>query len=392
MRLLHTAKLVFEEFFENEVPPYAILSHRWDAKELSFQEFEDSRASPKFEKVKSFCAFALRNDHSYVWVDTCCIDKKSSAELSEALNSMFTWYRKAEICYAHLSDVVWTVTETVAAASDLNFELWEQCEQSDPFLRLSLEQFRESAWFTRGWTLQELLAPVKVLFLDCNWEPIFTRQELHSVISGITGINPLYLQRPRLVTQASVAEKMSWISRRETSRVEDMAYCLLGLFNVNMPLLYGEGKKAFLRLQIQIISQSDDESIFAWAGKQSGGAGMLASWPSAFSESGGISPCHRWHRPPYTMTNKGLQLYVPARAEDIADGSKKSIKFALNCKRGNDELEAPVIELERYKASVRWRRINCRELQWEEAPPGTQICGKAPSSMQCEPLFVHQAR
>ncbi|KAK5125423.1 hypothetical protein LTR85_000532 [Meristemomyces frigidus] len=395
MRLLQTAQLEFEEFFETQVPPYAILSHRWDGKELSFQEFVGSndKSSSIFNKVRKFCAFALRMGHLWVWIDTICIDKKSSAELSEALNSMFTWYRKAEICYAHLSDVVWTVTDTIMPSSDLTLESWERREQADHFLRLSLQQFRESAWFTRGWTLQELLAPLDLLFLDCNWEPICSRQELHSVISGITGISSLCLQTPRQVEKESVAEKMSWISRRETSRLEDMAYCLLGLFNVNMPLLYGEGKKAFLRLQIQIISQSDDESIFAWAGKHLGSVGMLASWPSAFSESGGITRCHKWYRPPYTMTNKGLQLYVPAQAEDVADGSQsqRQTKFALNCMRGDDESEAPIIELELSKLSLRWRRINYQELQWERAPPGTQAYGEAPSVVQCEPFIVHQS-
>jgi len=170
----------------------------------------------------------------------CCIDKTSSAELSEAINSMFRWYQKASVCYAYLADV-----------------LKDTDPDKDP------EEFSRSRWFTRGWTLQELVAPKNVVFYSRSWKNIGTKERLCNTISTITGIDIDTLLGED-VTFVSVANKMSWASGRRTTRTEDMAYCLLGIFDVNMPLLYGEGKKAFLRLQEEILRSSYDHSLFAW--------------------------------------------------------------------------------------------------------------------------------
>lgn len=132
-------------------------------------------------------------------------------------------------------------------------------------------------WFTRGWTLQELVAPHSVEFYDCNQRFIGTKTSLEESLSNITGIETRYLRSPELVQQACIAERMFWASKRITTRAEDVAYCLIGLFNVNMPLLYGEGVKSFTRLQQQIIAQSNDETIFAWtASTPDHNRGMLA--------------------------------------------------------------------------------------------------------------------
>ena len=128
----------------------------------------------------------------------------------------------------------------------------------------SLTQFHNSSWFERGWTLQELLAPSTVIFFDQHWDQLGSKVDLSKRLSIITGIPSEYLCNLQNLNRASVAMKMSWASRRHTSRDEDAAYCLLGVFDVNMPLLYGEGRRAFLRLQLEIIRKSDDESIFAW--------------------------------------------------------------------------------------------------------------------------------
>ena len=173
----------------------------------------------------------------------CCIDKTSSAELSEAINSMFRWYEKAKVCYAYLSDV-----------------------SGDANLKKDVSEFVGSRWFTRGWTLQELVAPKSVLFYSrryTGWHFLGTKEDLCDHISAVTGIDTDTLYGAGLEL-ASVARKMSWASHRETTRVEDTAYCLLGIFDVNMPLLYGEGKKAFLRLQEEILRSSYDYSLFAW--------------------------------------------------------------------------------------------------------------------------------
>ena len=156
---------------------------------------------------------------------------------------MFRWYQKARVCYAYLADVL----------KDTNPN-----EDS-----LVPEEFSRSRWFTRGWTLQELVAPQNVVFYSRSWKNIGTKEQLCNTISTITGIDIDTLLGEDL-TVVSVANKMSWASGRRTTRIEDMAYCLLGIFDVNMPLLYGEGQKAFLRLQEEILRSSYDHSLFAW--------------------------------------------------------------------------------------------------------------------------------
>jgi hypothetical protein len=168
-----------------------------------------------------------------MYPSSCCIDKTSTAELSEAINSMFRWYRKANICYAYMADVHETT------------------------------QLAHSRWFTRGWTLQELVAPAIVWFYDSSWKYLGSKRELESVLVKITSIDADVLMHGNFEA-VSIARRMSWAAKRQTSRIEDQAYCLLGIFDVNMPLLYGEGMKAFTRLQEEIIKTSDDQSLFAW--------------------------------------------------------------------------------------------------------------------------------
>ncbi len=153
---------------------------------------------------------------------------------------MFRWYGDAEICYAYLSDVENGEDPTTESSS-----------------------FASSRWFTRGWTLQELLAPVEVIFLASDWVEIGTKKSLHSTVSRVTGISESVLDEVSCA-RYSVAQMMSWAAGRRTTRSEDRAYCLMGLFDINMPLLYGEGRKAFTRLQHE-IKQSGDRSIFAWS-------------------------------------------------------------------------------------------------------------------------------
>ena len=339
MRLLHTNTLRFEEFFETNVPKYAILSHRWQEKEVAFQDFEHGKQQewPGFVKIRSCCSLAQSRGFDWVWIDTCCIDKKSSAELSEAINSMFRWYAEAGECYAYLSDVYWIESSQLKHG------------------------FAQSAWFTRGWTLQELLAPSDVIFFDCKWNCIGKKKELLVEIAAVTGIAVKYLID---LQTASVATKMSWVSKRQTSRVEDIAYCLLGIFDVNMPLLYGEGKKAFLRLELEIIRKSDDESIFAWTSTSAKDhSGLLALWPDAFAGSAYImAPSSSssnmtqeigvLERQPYSMTNKGLEFTVPLR------GLPTSL---LNCWMTSPKGRSAItIKLRKY-GSI-WQRVECGKL------------------------------
>jgi hypothetical protein len=216
--------------------------------------------------------------------DTVCIDKSSSAELSEAINSMFEWYRGAQVCYAYLADV----SSDCKGYFNINAAV------------------RRSRWFTRGWTLQELLAPASVIFFNESWIAIGTKSSFSDLISSVTGIRGSDMVNFR---NANVAVKMSWASNRETTRTEDIAYCLLGLFGVNMPLLYGEGSNAFLRLQLEILKISDDETIFAWEAGNISDTGLLAFSPANFRHCGDIrAMILDKNRPEYSMTNKGLRI------------------------------------------------------------------------------------
>jgi hypothetical protein len=250
MRLLNTTTLRVEwakgEVVANEKSlfKYAILSHTWGENEVIFQDMQGEvpKRNPRFSKIVKSCELAKNDGYDYLWIDTFCIDKSSLAELSEAINSMYLWYSKAAICYAYLSDV-------------------ESRESEEPEHVSS--RFRKSRWFTRGWTLQELIAPRSVVFLSKDWKVLGDKQRFLNLLSDITNIDHEVLLDARARSDISVARKMSWAAKRVTTRVEDRTYSLLGIFDVNMPLLYGEGWKAFTRLQEEILKKTDDESMFA---------------------------------------------------------------------------------------------------------------------------------
>ncbi|KAL1838932.1 hypothetical protein VTJ49DRAFT_2063 [Mycothermus thermophilus] len=407
MRLLNVVTQELEEFHGTDIPPYAILSHTWGPDEVSLHDMdalaryrrsheprphlgssstsgspdvmklmllssmllafrgdrtrlarssafpaltnghgsddEDSPPPPYagivptpaaphpveqkagYAKIAYACSQAQKDGLDYLWADTVCIDRHSSAELSEAVNAMYGWYERAAVCYAYLEDVHFDdYTEGYLTWNDL---------------------FAASRWFTRGWTLQELLAPRKVVFYAQGWRLLGTKSSLVKSVSKITGIDELTLLDPALVRTASVAQRMSWAAHRSTTRPEDIAYSLMGLFDVNMPVLYGEGENAFLRLQEEIIKRSDDHSIFAWGalGRDddklqlaaaaahlnapglddlddldqdalTGTIPLLAKSPRDFAGMGHVLACP----PPvdlptsdYALTNKGLHITLP---------------------------------------------------------------------------------
>lgn len=245
MRLLECGddgKLSFSEnLLDDKIPPYAILSHTWSAdntEEVIFKDMQDGtgEGKPGYRKLK-FCAEQAGRDRlRYIWVDTCCIDKSNKAELDEAINSMFEWYRKASRCYVYLSDVAITGPVPNNAQPDLS---WETA-------------FRASRWFTRGWTLQELLAPYSVEFFTQEGTRLGDKTSLEQHIHEITGIPTPALQGTPL-SQFGVDERFSWTETRQTTRAEDKAYCLLGVFGVFIPLIYGEGvRNAMRRLRKEI--------------------------------------------------------------------------------------------------------------------------------------------
>ncbi|PIL26675.1 hypothetical protein GSI_11251 [Ganoderma sinense ZZ0214-1] len=228
--------------------------------------WDDPHLSPK---IRNACEYARVNGYRYIWIDSCCIDQASSSELSEAINSMYHWYARADVCYAFLADV--------PAGED--HQLAGSC-------------FRRSRWFSRGWTLQELIAPLRVVFLSKDWTIIGSKRERVDLVTEITAIPFNALLHAEPLDKFSVAQRLSWTSKRETTRAEDRAYCLLGIFDINMAPLYGEGDRAFRRLQEEIMRRIPDQSLFAW-----GEIGPSVSFvPSAASPQTEPPPrfnCHR---------------------------------------------------------------------------------------------------
>lgn len=410
MRLIHTKTLQCEEFFGEytdpyrnapdleglgqTIPTYVILSHTWGEEEVSLSEWNLLLEDPEtdksrqirnktgYSKIKKFCELcqqgcaicphfncsAKKNSRcwrglkkaecmlhlaghctckpttiQWAWVDTCCIDKTSSSELSESINSMYEWYRKSAICYAYLSDV--PEGDDIAANGSA---------------------FRKSRWFTRGWTLQELIAPRTVKFFNKQWNNIGSKLCQYSTVAQITSIPEQILSTISdlhyKLCNFSVAQKMSWASSRHTTRKEDIAYCLLGLFDINMPLLYGEGNKAFFRLQEEIMKHSRDQTLLGWCAGDTIPyryyPGILATHPSCFRSAKYLreavcSVGRRYEQPelfglaytspqelaslikkmasmPFQLTNKGLEISL----QIIPNAQMKSRHYtcdAVNC-------------------------------------------------------------
>lgn len=250
MRLL---KLVGDEFRLVQVPthnnlPYAILSHTWTpGQEVTYQELVsgDGKGKSGFKKI-TFCGKQAMNDGLlYFWVDTCCIDKSDPAELTTAINSMFRWYRNAAKCYVYLADV--SMPNGNGDNTQVHQSTWEAA-------------FRSSKWFTRGWTLQELIAPTIVEFFSKEGRQLGDKTSLQIPIHEITRI-PITALQGNPFSDFSVKERKEWAAQRETTVQEDIVYCLIGLCEVSMPLLYGEGKEiALKRLDVAVKDLSPDIS------------------------------------------------------------------------------------------------------------------------------------
>ena len=309
MRLLHTQTLKLSDHLSNDIPPYAILSHTWGNEEVLFEDMVGGGAEGRlgYDKIRQSCKIAAAQGLDYIWIDTCCIDKRSSAELSEAINSMYAWYGEARTCYAYLADVPDYVDSTHRK-----------------------KVLEKSRWFKRGWTLQELIAPSDMMFYSTGWAEIGTKYCLSDDLAKITGIHGSVLTGCSELQSRSIAERMSWASQRATTRIEDIAYCLMGIFDVNMPLLYGEGEKAFIRLQEEIIKHSDDTSLFAWTDPKASSDsqhGLLARSPAYFIHSGNVKPYADWElNNPYSISNKGLRIEL-----HLSPSDKDLYVAALRC-------------------------------------------------------------
>jgi hypothetical protein len=235
-----------DTFFGRTVPPYAILSHTWgsDNEEVTFKDIADSGFSNKLGYQKlCFCGNQAEADGlHYFWIDTCCIDNSNNNELTETINCMFQWYQNAARCYVYLSDVSVRTQDGLVPHME-----WES-------------SFRNSRWFTRGWTLQELLAPKVVEFYSRDHVRLGDKISLERQIQGITSI-PVEALKGQALSKFSIEERFSWVERRQTTKAEDKAYCLLGIFNIFLPLIQGEGQSnAMRRLHKEIRESIRSES------------------------------------------------------------------------------------------------------------------------------------
>jgi hypothetical protein len=324
MRLLNTRTRHFEEFVDGHIAPYAILSHTWEGQEVSFSDMANSAndltGKHGYEKIDSACLQAQQHRPvlEYVWIDTCCIDKSSSGELAEAINSMYNWYARAEVCYAYLSDLKATAP---------------------------LDDLHKCRWFERGWTLQELIAPKIMVFFDKAWNKRGTKEDLVERLSQITGIDEDILLHRRPLSSVSVAQKMSWAAGRQTTRIEDTAYCLLGIFGVHLPFLYGEGHRAFRRLQDTIVSSVPDLSIFAWRlhptpcpanpaesnSQRREYCGVYAPSPSAFSSSRSFVKQRPFGRPELLPMNGSIMARMQFLIEMTPENGGYRYLLPLDC-------------------------------------------------------------
>ncbi|KAL6709793.1 hypothetical protein ACN47E_001222 [Coniothyrium glycines] len=278
MRVLDTTTFELksgeQELFKQD--GYAILSHRWVGMEITFDQLpnhiaelkqaaEKQRMSPQLGKIRGACDLARGQGIRWMWIDTCCINKSSTVEETESINSMFKWYRDAKVCITYLFDVDSSSTlgpPTYNAA--VQSKKTEHASQSSQSVFQRVGSDRPSEWFSRGWTLQELLAPRVMQFYDRHWQYIGTKSDLAPELERITGIEVAYLTGAKHFRKACIATKLSWQAGRTTAREEDIAYSMLGIFNIIMTPQYGEGSRAFMRLQHALLTTTTDESLFAW--------------------------------------------------------------------------------------------------------------------------------
>jgi hypothetical protein len=354
MWLLNTDTLELQLFHSAEdAPPYAILSHTWGSDEVLFEDARHGKdrlkacGKKELDKVLTSASEARRNGYDYIWIDTCCIDKSSSAELSEAINSMFSWYQLSAVCYAFLADYVHT-----------------------------RDTLSDSRWFTRGWTLQELIAPSDVRFYDGEWVNFGDRGRLSRRIKKITGIDKRALCREEnddvyaILNSYSISARMSWASLRETTRTEDIAYCLLGIFNINMPLLYGEGSNAFQRLQEEIVRRYNDQTLLIWKnvsrdslplphGNQVFARNKLfALHPSMFWQGYQFQPISSLLEDhTISISSDGLELdayIVPCTTTRDGDSEVDESHWlaVLSCSRVEDDLSCAAIRLKKTNRTI----------------------------------------
>lgn len=360
---------------------YAILSHTWNhGNELTFQEMQTGAGREKsgYTKIRGTCAQAAKDGHNYVWIDTVCINKESSAELTEAINSMWQWYCDAEVCYALLEDI----HGSCPILKDIE-DNWVTDSLNDPESHtIWPKKFASSRWFARGWTLQELLAPRNMIFFGCEWSEIGTKTSLLNRLHSVTEIEKLALEDRAAIRQFVIARRMCWAARRVTSRIEDRAYSLLGIFGVNMPMLYGEGEKAFIRLQEELIKSSTDHSILAWEWgtvRTIHDDLLFACSPDQFYPQGknmiywvGTMKDHS-----FTLTNRGIDFHLVSMKQKRDQDEPASVEnggawLILNCRYEYDSSGIALQLVQKDDITTRMNSLTFagNEAYWVASRPG----------------------
>ena len=333
---------VLRHFYETNLDgiQYAMLSHCWCAveeDELLFNEVRDLSidAADKlqghggYKKVVGGCNKARADGIDWLWAAPCCISSENDTDLSEAVNAMYRWYANSERCYAYLHDV-------------------------NAYSSSTRTSFNNSKWFLCGWTLQGLIAPRDIEFVDFHWNKIDNKTNMISALKDITGIPQDVLTHglppPHHSHRPSVAQIMSWAASRQTRRAEDQAYSLVGLFGVYMKIRYGEKENAFQRLQEAIIEEYNDHTIFAWFDNLRSGS-VLADNPGCFLGSFNVvrlDPPDAFapecptdfarleaHRG-FQVSEKGIEIWLPVTDRP---GSRNPVQAKLACcRKGNPNL------------------------------------------------------
>ncbi|KAI1208061.1 HET-domain-containing protein [Annulohypoxylon truncatum] len=386
MWLLDTKNITLEFLNEAQVlnHPYAILSHVWGHEEVLWHEVRDDRTAIQskagWEKIIRFCATAAKYGFAYAWVDTCCIDKRSSADLTEAINSMYKYYHDAAVCFIYLEDVHKCIDKGSNAPPGATTATRDQL----------LSAVRTTKWISRGWTLQELLAPSRRCFFAADWSEIEEGGDLLDVLAETAEISRQLIEDRSLLRSFCIAERMRWASKRNVTRGEDVAYSLMGLFDVHMPVMYGEGAEvAFRRLQREIMQSSFDMTIFAWRADYES-SGFLARSPADFADVPRLELWAPWNLAPFSSTNVGLSIRLNITNEQqILDANNQhhrkfeelpkgvTLVAALQCdvQTPTGQWQIPMVYLEPVKGArffingrnlKAYRRIRCAE--WMTIP------------------------
>lgn len=362
MRVIETTSLEFVDF-GSQMPdePYSVLSHRWTNNEITHREYKSldkaalrwqtpHASNDGLDKILWGCHMARLDNVRYFWIDTACINKNNEddqTELSSSIMSMWKWYHEASVCYVYLATI--NISAAEVARDSHAFTEWQTTPHTYFGRRVPLEYFR------RGWTLQELLAPRRVMFFNATWAFIGTRLQLAEQVHHATNIAKQYINSNESIRLASIAARLSWACGRQTTREEDRVYSLLGLFDVNMDIRYGEGyERAFLRLQREIVDNDPSEDIFAWTSSKLATSGLLAPDIDCFANSGDIDRIWSQDKEPHHLTSKGMKLHIMGRlwhaAREASDQGDRNLRICLPLaagrrNKGTKQIEIATIEL-----------------------------------------------